>query len=193
MPARRPPTLTNPQLLVALSHRTRTDLLTILNERTETPKNLASGLGCSVRHVEYHLGILEDLDCVELVRTEESPGGKVIAHYYRATERPWFDREAWGAVDSKEQPGITMGILGAMSEDTTRALLAGTIDKGENHISRTPAIMDEVSYEQLLVLLNDTLERIIELQAEAANRLEEGGTPILTKVHLVQFISPDPQ
>lgn len=86
-----------------------------------------------------------------------------------------------------------MGILGAMSEDTTRALLAGTIDKGENHISRTPAIMDEVSYEQLLVLLNDTLERIIELQAEAANRLEEGGTPILTKVHLVQFISPDPQ
>lgn len=105
MPARRPPTLTNPQLLVALSHRTRTDLLTILNERTETPKNLASGLGCSVRHVEYHLGILEDLDCVELVRTEESPGGKVIAHYYRATERPWFDREAWGPSTPRSNRG----------------------------------------------------------------------------------------
>lgn len=189
---KRPPTLSHPQLLAALSHPTRTHLLGILNERTETPRNLAEELDCPIRHVSYHLKTLEDLGFVELVKTERSAGGRVIGHYYRATERPWFDREAWAAVESEKQPGITMKILGLMSEDITKALLAATMDDGENHISRTPAILDEPGYEQLLVTLNDTLERVIEIQAESANRLEQGGRPILTKVHLVQFISPDP-
>lgn len=190
---KRPPTLSNPQLLAALSHPTRMHLLKILNERTESPKNLARELDCEIKHVSYHLKTLEELGCVELVRTKESPGGKVLGHYYRATERSWFDREAWGAVDPNEQPGITMEILGMMNEDLTSALLGGTMDEGENHISRTPTIVDDVGYEQLLVLLNDTLERVIEIQGESANRLQDGGTPILTKVHLVQFISPEPK
>lgn len=193
MPTKRPATLSHPQLLAALKHPTRSHLLTILNERTETPKQLAEELGRSIRHVTYHLKVLEDLACIELVKTEESAGGKVIAHYYRAIERPWFDREAWKQVESTHQPGITTGILASMSEDLTRALLSGTIDDRENHISRTPAVVDEIGYERLLVLLNDTLEEVIEIQAESANRLEDGGTPILTKVHIVQFLSPDPQ
>ena len=193
MNAKLPPALSNRQLLTALSHPTRTHLLMTLSERIETPKNLAGELGCPIRHVEYHLGVLEDLSCVELVKTEESPGGKVLAHYYRATERLWFDREAWKVVDDKGRPSITMGILGNMSEDLTKALLADTIDEGENHISRTPAILDETGYEQLLVLLSDNLDRIVGIQAESANRLEDGGVPIMTKIHLVQFISPDPK
>lgn len=193
MASKRPPTLSNPQLLAALSHPTRTHLLTILNERTETPKNLAAALGCEIKHVAYHLKILEELGCIELVNTEESSGGKVIAHHYRAIQRPWFDREAWAKVEMKEQPGITTKILGLMNEDLAGALLGGTIDKGENHISRTPAVVDAIGYEDALKLLNDTLERMIEIQAESANRLQDGGEPILIKVHLVQFISPDPE
>lgn len=187
------PPLLDPRLVRALGHPTRTHLLMTLSDRIETPKNLANELRCPIRHVAYHLGILEDLGCVELVRTEESPGGKVIAHYYRATERLWFDREAWQVVGDAGRPNITMGILGTMSEDLTKAVLADTIDEGENHISRTPAILDEVGYEELLVLLNDTLERVIDIQTESANRLKDGGKEIMTKIHLVQFISPDPK
>jgi DNA-binding transcriptional ArsR family regulator len=189
---KRPPSLSHPQLLAALSHPTRAYLLSVLNERTETPKNLAEGLGCPIRHVAYHLKTLEELGCIELVKTERSAGGRVIGHFYRATERLWFDRKAWAAVEASEQPGITMTLLGLMSEDITKSLLAGMIDEGENHISRTPAVLDEIGYEQLLEALNDALERVIEIQAESANRLEQGGRQILTKVHLVQFVSPDP-
>ena len=94
MNAKLPPALSNRQLLTALSHPTRTHLLMTLSERIETPKNLAGELGCPIRHVEYHLGVLEDLSCVELVKTEESPGGKVLAHYYRATD----DQDPFGSV-----------------------------------------------------------------------------------------------
>lgn len=185
------PTLTSTQLLTALSHATRAHLLKVLSERTDTPRNLAQELDCPIRHVEYHLGILEGLGCVELVNTERSPGGKVIGHHYRALKRFWFDRRSWAEVDPQKQPAFTMDILRLMGEDQTRALLAGMIDKGENHISRTPAIVDEIGYEDMLTLLTDTLDRIAEIQSESAERLQEGGTPIATKVHIVQFLSPD--
>lgn len=192
MPSQPPPTLTNPQLLTALSHPTRAELLKILSERTETPKNLALELKCPIRHVSYHLEVLKNLGCVELKETEISPGGRVIAHHYRALKRFWFDREAWRSIDPTRQPAITMDILRLMGEDLTQALQGGTIDSGENHISRTPAALDQTGYEELIELLNETLEKVVEIQAESANRLENDSEPIFTKVHLVQFISPDP-
>lgn len=193
MPRSSPRTLGNAQLYKALSHPTRSRLLQTLATRTETPKNLAEELGCSIRHVEYHLGVLEKLACVELVKTERSPGGKVIAHHYRALEWLWFDRESWRAVDLQDQPAITTEILQSMSEDLSRALLAGTIDEGDNHISRTRLLLDAVGYEQLINLLASTLERAIEIETESVDRLEDGGEQVMTTVHIVQFISPDPQ
>lgn len=185
------PSLTSSQLLTALKHATRGHLLKVLSERTETPGNLAEELGRPVRHVEYHLGVLESLGCVELVDTERSPGGKLIGHHYRALKRIWFDRDSWAKIDPQTQPAITMDILRQMGEDLTRALLAGKIDEGGNHISRTPAILDETGYEELIVLLSSTLTRVAEIQIESAERLQDGGKQIATKVHIIQFISPD--
>jgi DNA-binding transcriptional ArsR family regulator len=193
MPRRQPRPLDNSQLLKALSHPTRSLLLKALSERSETPKNLARELGRSIRHVEYHLGILEKLECVQLVKTDRTSGGKVIAHHYRAVEWLWLDRDSWQEVDPQEQPAVTMTILRSMSEDLSQALLAGTIDEGENHISRTPVVLDAAGYEQLITLLTDTLDRVVELEAESADRLEAGAEQITTTVHLVQFISPDPK
>lgn len=193
VPSTKPPTLTNSQLLTALSHPTRTALLQILQESTKTPKDLAQELGCAIRHVEYHLGILEKLGCINRVKTERTPGGKVIAHHYHAPELLWFDRDSWKVLDSEKRPGITTNALRLMDDDMRQALLAGTIDEGENHISRTPLRLDAAGYEDLVAVLAETLDRVVEIQAEAQDRLESDATPILTKVHIVQFISPDPR
>lgn len=183
--------ISHPQLLAALTHSTRGHLLNILRERTETPKNLALELDCSVRHIEYHLKILESLGCVELQGTERSPGGKIIAHHYRASRRYSFaSRDAWNSIGKEQQPAITMDILRLMGDDLTGALLGGTIDEGENHISRSPLLLDAPGYEKLLQVLSDTLEKVQEIQGESTNRLERGGTPIPTLVHIVQFLSP---
>lgn len=188
-----PPTLANPQLISALAHPTRVHALTVLNERTASPGEIAKELDRSVRHVTYHLERLEKLGCVELVSTEEANGGGVVVKRYRATQRPWFDREAWTQVDADDQPGVTSAILANMNEDIARAMTGGTINDGDNHISRTPMVVDPDSYEELVELLAETLDRMLEIQEEATNRLSAGNVDaILTKVHLIQFISPDP-
>jgi DNA-binding transcriptional ArsR family regulator len=191
---RMPPTLTNPQLISALTHPTRVHALTVLNERSASPAELARELDRSVRHVTYHLERLEKLGCVELVGIEKAHGGGVVVKRYRAIQRPWFDREAWAQIDSEEQPGITSAILANMNEDIAKAITGGTINEGDNHISRTPMVLDEESYEELIALLAETLDRMLEIQEGASDRLAgEDAAAILTKVHLIQFISPEPE
>jgi DNA-binding transcriptional ArsR family regulator len=187
------PTLANPQLISALAHPTRVHALTVLNERIASPGEIAKELDRSVRHVTYHLERLEKLGCVELVGTEAGHGGGVIVKRYRATQRPWFDRKAWRELDGTEQPGVTSAILANMNEDLAKAITAGTINEGDNHISRTPMVLDSESYEELLELLSDTLDRMLEIQEKATTRLTaQRGEQILTKVHLIQFLSPQP-
>ncbi len=187
-----PPHLTNPQLVTALAHATRVHALTVLNERAASPKELASELDRDINHVSYHLEKLEELGCVELVETKLRHGGRVKEHFYRATVRPWFDRDAWKQIDPQDQPGVTSSILANMNEDIAIAIQAGTFNGPDNHISRTPMILDPESYGELLELLNSTLEGAMEIQEKATSRLKAGGVSVLTKVHLIQFESPDP-
>lgn len=187
-----PPHLTSPQMIKALSHATRVHALTVLNERTASPTELAAELDRPVKHVCYHLEKLAELGCIELVETRKVWGGRTQQHFYRALQRPWFDREAWKQVDPEDQPGVTSSIMGNINEDIATAIKAGTLNGKDNHISRTPMILDELSYEELIELLNSTLEEAMAIQERATNRLKDGGRTILTKVHLIQFESPEP-
>ncbi len=189
----KPPTLANPQLISALAHPTRIHALKVLTERIGSPGEIAKELDRSVRHVTYHLDRLEKLGCVELVGTEPGNGGGVLVKRYRALQRPWFDRESWGQVDSEDQPGVTSAILASMNEDINKAITGGTINEAENHISRTPLVVDPESYEELLDLLAETLEGMVAIQERANTRMSgQDQETVRTKVHLIQFVSPDP-
>ncbi len=192
MKKEQPPHLTSPQMIKALSHATRVHALTVLNERAASPKEIAAELDRTIQHVGYHLEKLEELGCIEMVETKDRYGGRVIEHFYRALQRPWFDREAWKQVDPEDQPGVTSSIMGNINEDIATAIKGGTLSGKDNHISRTPMILDEESYEELIELLNTTLEDAMAIQERATNRLKAGGRSILTKVHLIQFETPEP-
>jgi len=49
-----------------------------------SPNGIAEKLGFEVEHVGYHVRVLRDLGCIELVRTVRRRG--FIEHYYRADE-----------------------------------------------------------------------------------------------------------
>ena len=65
--ANQTPRLVVPELATAMRHPTRSYMLTILTERVASPKEIAKDLNRTIRHVTYHLGVLEELGCVELV------------------------------------------------------------------------------------------------------------------------------
>jgi DNA-binding transcriptional ArsR family regulator len=186
------PALTHPQLIKVLAHPTRVHVLTILNERTASPSEIAQQIGRDVKHVGYHIKELEKLGCIELVEVKPVWGGRTQEHFYRALQRPWFDREAWAQVDPEDQPGVTSAIMERMNEDISNAIIGGTINDRENHISRTPMIVDPESYEEIVELMNSTLERALKIQELATARLNSSKEAILTKVHLIQFVSPNP-
>src|SRR5829696_4423237 len=67
----RPPGETSEaRIAKALAHPLRARILQRLGERVASPGDLAVELGAPLGVVSYHVRMLRDYDCVELVRTE---------------------------------------------------------------------------------------------------------------------------
>ncbi len=188
-----PPQLTKVELLSAMAHHTRVYALSVLTDRLASPKELAAELGCSVRHVAYHIEKLEELRLVELVRIDENAAdGRSVEHFYRATQRALFDRETWKQIEGPKS-GATAAIMALVNEDIAKAITGGTFDGEENHISRSPMLLDAEGYEELLTHLEGTLEELFEIKARAANRMNPDTETITTMVHIIQFDLPRPE
>lgn len=184
------PHLAKQQLLSALTHETRVHVMSVLTDRTASPKELAGELKRTIRHVSYHLGKLEGLGLVELVRTEEAAGGATVEHFYRATQRAWFDREAWQQLDGPKAE-ITAAIMGLVNRDISLAITAGTFDREENHISRTPMLLDKEGYGELIDYLASVLAELFEIKSRAAARITKDTETILTVTNVIQFDLPE--
>jgi predicted ArsR family transcriptional regulator len=183
------PDLTKAELLCVLRHPTRAHCVGVLTDRVASPKELAAELECGLRHVRYHLKQLEAVNMVELVREDkDAADGRVVEHFYRATKRAWFDREAWK--NAVGQTGVTAMLMGLINEDIGRAVAGGTFDEKHNHISRTPALLDPDSYEELLALLAQMLDEIFAIKERAANRIEPDTKTIATVIEVIQFDLP---
>jgi predicted ArsR family transcriptional regulator len=184
------PRLVAPELTKAMTHPTRNHVLAVLTERTASPKEIAKELDRTIRHVTYHLGVLADLDCVELVRSEPAMGGRVVEHFYRATKRPWLNRESWALLDETDQRGVTATLMELVTTDISEAMSAGTFsDPADNHISRTPLTVDAEGWTEVVTELNATLERLLQIQTRVNERGTEAET-MPVKIEIIQFRSP---
>lgn len=187
-----PPNLTSPQLATAMAHPTRVRVLTVLNDRVASPKELAAEIDESLNNVAYHVDILKELGCIELVKTEPSGGGRVIEHFYRATQRSYFDADAWERLGEKERLAVSTTLMRLASEDINEAMAKGTFtDPDDNHISRTPLVVDRPGWEEITSILDRALEELLAVPEAVLGRT--GGTDAETmpvKVEIIQFRSP---
>ena len=176
------------QLAKALAHPLRVRILTSLHKGISSPNQLAQELGEPLGNVSYHVKTLLEFDCVELVKTEPRRGA--VEHFYRATERAFFSDSDWEKIPASARKGISGAVLEMIGQDSTAALIAGTIDaRSDSHVSRTPLVLDEKGWTDLNALLGETLKRAVEIQEESAGRLgkDEG---IETKLAILHFESP---
>lgn len=176
------------QLAKALAHPLRVRILTSLHKGISSPNQLAQELGEPLGNVSYHVKTLLEFDCVELVKTEPRRGA--VEHFYRATERAFFSDSDWEKIPASARKGISGAVLEMIGQDSTAALVAGTIDaRSDSHVSRTPLVLDEKGWTELNALLGETLERAIEIQEESAGRLGKD-KGIETKLAILHFESP---
>ena len=171
---KREPTL-DQRLMKALGHPLRVQLLTALNAGVASPSELAKETGEPLGNVSYHVRLLADLGCVELVRTEPRRGA--VEHYYRATVRPWFDKTAWRKVPASLRSSVSNEALSVIVDDAAAAIDANAFDsRPDRHVSRTLLLLDEEAWKELADGLDELLERAIQLGAESASRSVESGT-----------------
>lgn len=178
----------------AFAHPLRVQILIILNEKVASPNLLSQELDQSLNLVAYHVRVLEKYDCIELVDTKQRRGA--TEHFYRATRRQFLTDSEWARMPENLRPGLAGAMLKSVFEDLEAASNSGTLDEVDDlHLSRTPMVVDHQGWTDVSDLLRQTLDRVLEIQAEASQRISEGDgekAGILSKVHMLHFKSPEP-
>ncbi len=185
----------SPQLAAALSHPTRVGVMSILVEGPASPRQLAAEIGEPLNNVTYHVNQLRQLGCIELDRTERRAGGRVIEHFYRASQRAYFDDDAWATLGDRERLGVIWSIVRMIAKDITTAMTSGTFFADYDiHISRSPMSVDDEGWDEIADLLNRTTKELFEIEGRVEERCAEGAeASIHTKVEMLQFRSPQPR
>ena len=114
------------RLVKALAHPLRVEILTILNERMASPNELSKELEEGLSQVSYHVKVLKDFECIEMVKTEPRRGA--VEHYYRATTRAYLTDNDWRSLPDSVKPGVSSSAVQIIVNDVFDALTGGTFD-----------------------------------------------------------------
>jgi DNA-binding transcriptional ArsR family regulator len=176
----------------ALAHPLRARILQRLGERVASPGDLAVELGAPLGVVSYHVRMLRDYECVELVRTEPRRGA--LQHFYKATARPNLDENQWRTLPAGLRRELTGETIQGLVDDLAEAADAGTLDDPEVVLSRTPMELDERGLKKLNKLLAKTLDQALAIAAESSARRNEGSSDGVfgTEVGLLHFRRAQP-
>jgi DNA-binding transcriptional ArsR family regulator len=161
--------LVEQRLIKALGHPIRLRALTILNERVASPSEIAQELAEPLGVVSYHVRILEELGCIELVRT--TPRRGAIEHHYRATERPWLTDEQVKGIPASLRRTLSGSVFAQLAEDVSVAAKTDGLGEVRHWMVRFPVVLDEAAWSELGELLQSVLDRALELQVETVGRM----------------------
>lgn len=162
------------RLVKALAHPLRVEILTILNERMASPNELSKELEEGLSQVSYHVKVLKDFECIEMVKTEPRRGA--VEHYYRATSRAFLTDSDWQSLPESVKPGVSASSIQMIVDDVVGALTGGTFDaRDDRHLSWTPGVVDEQGWEEAVDLANETLDRVLAIHSGSAKRLAKSG------------------
>jgi DNA-binding transcriptional ArsR family regulator len=179
------------RLAKALAHPLRVQLLAALNQKVASPNELAKQLDEPLTNVSYHVRMLHDLGCIELVDTEPRRGA--LEHYYRAIVRPFFGDKDWKRLPKNARGSISDAVLQLIWDDAAEAIKTGLFDeRDDRHLSRTVLALDEQGWDELHELLADTLERAMSIQVESASRASKADDGETFGVNLVMMTHPTP-
>jgi DNA-binding transcriptional ArsR family regulator len=182
-------------IVKALSHPLRMRILTRLNEGVASPNEMAKEFDESLPLVSYHVRILRELECIELVRT--TPRRGAIEHHYRALTRPFLDEEDWAQLPSSARRAVSNTVLTKALGDVREAVRTGTFDdRTDRHLSYAALLLDEQGWRVLNERMAELLEWAIEEQANCAGRLQDdgsGGPEVRARLTMMSYPAPPPR
>jgi DNA-binding transcriptional ArsR family regulator len=165
--------LHNPALVQAVAHPLRARMLSILQDREASPKELAAEFGIPLANVAYHIQVLRKLKLIKLMK--KTPRRGAVEHHYRADFGAHIDNEAWSATPDVVKRSMVGGVLGEIGHDATDAASIGGFDHADAVLTRSKYVLDEEAWGELSGMLTNVLDRADELQKAADKRLRSNG------------------
>jgi DNA-binding transcriptional ArsR family regulator len=155
-----------------LGHPLRQRILTALNKRVASPKELADELGEDLGRLSYHVKVLADADAIELVRTAKRRGA--TEHFYRGTRRPMLSEADWSRLPASAQNALGVQTFKQIHEHVVEAAAKAAFEDPQVHVSWTTIELDPEAHTTLMEELVGMVNRALELEAESANRRAAG-------------------
>jgi DNA-binding transcriptional ArsR family regulator len=190
--ARKKDDVLDERIVKAISHPIRHRVLVLLNDRVASPNEIANEIGESLGRVSYHVRQLAEVGAIELVRTEPRRGA--VEHFYRATARAWFSDSDWALLPKTTRRGIFGQNLKRIGADVVAAANSDGFDAVQAHVSFTLLELDDAGMGELSELLTETIERALQIHADAAARRAEAngssGESHSTELAMLHFERP---
>lgn len=180
------------QLGLVISNETTVKVLIYLVERAGSPKEIADGLNLKTPNVSHHVKKLLRMNLIELV--EEKVVRSAIQHIYRAVVRPIMSDEEWEKLDIAEQQRYSVWIVQLILIDLAKSFSANLFDaRTNNHLSRTPMVVDEQGVDEVASIQKRALEETIQAEANSAERMVESGERGINLIAVMMcFELPEP-
>ena len=178
------------EMVRALAHPLRVEILRQLEEGPSGPKRLADRMGEKLGNVSYHMKVLLKSDCIELVETIPQRGA--VEHIYILKPDGAMGSRTWKAVP----PALRTRYAGtALADFTTRAveaLDAGTTETREGSgVTWLPLNVDEQGWKELRGVLGNVEKRFRAVADKSADRMESprDGVPVIVAVAAFEIAS----
>jgi DNA-binding transcriptional ArsR family regulator len=165
--------LDDPRLVKALAHPLRMRIMTVLEQRSATPKHLAAELEVPLENLSYHVRALRDVGLIELEDQRIVRGA--VEHRYRASARPRISTEAWNRLPNVVREALVAADLGQIGQLVSQAAAQGTASGAGSQLSRRLARLDERGLAEAAELMGETLDRLALIEREAGKRLDADG------------------
>jgi DNA-binding transcriptional ArsR family regulator len=191
--AAKEPTL-DQRLAKAFANPVRAEILTLLNDQKGSAVDLVGrlrkkGIKASRNLVSYHMDVLLELDCIELVETERIRGATKMI--YRGTMKLLFDKENWPQLTPEQQVALNAGGIAEAVELIQTAVEAGSLGKDhDTAIVNLKLSVDEQAWSDIINALTAAYERSEDAQGEACNRTSDPASRFPAAVTLLAYELP---
>ena len=178
------------QMVRALAHPLRVEILRQLEEGPSGPKRLSDRMGERLGNVSYHMRVLLKCDCIELVETIPQRGA--VEHIYRLKPNGAMGSRTWKAVPPALRTRYARTALADFTTRAVEALDAGTTESREGSgVTWLPLNVDEQGWKELRGVLGNVEERFRAVADKSAERMESprDGVPVIVAVAAFEIAS----
>ena len=165
--------ISDQNVIKALAHPLRVQILGILETRAASPNEVARELDAPLGNVSYHTRELLRFGLVKLVK--KTPRRGAIEHYYKATKQLQITEAGWAATPRVVKDSMVRSALEQISDFVNAAAIEGGFNHAEAHLNRIQLTLDERGWKEASRKLTDLLTALPKIEEASRKRLAKTG------------------